>query len=230
MPLSLAGVIVRGSGGDGLRCDRARSRSARGRKAGWRARDQLRAPYREWAEGGQPAVRWCGRDRAPRVRRGSVSRRPRGPPAPCGGRRSPCSLDGTWQQSRSGSSPQAGQTSLELQAPPQPLFNPASCPRCGPAGAGGLLPCHGRAGQQTVTSLASRRRRHIALSMTAQPQITGPGLATCWRRGDVESGDRLIAGRDIQIWVTHSIPTAEVWSSVSQKQHTCRQPNRRSPV
>ena len=81
-----------------------------------------------------------------------------------------------------------------------------------------------------MAGLASKWQHHIALSTSAQPPIMGPGLATCGRRGDFESGDRLFTGRDIQIWVTHSISTAEVWSSVSRKQHTCGQPDRRSPV
>ena len=66
-----------------------------------------------------------------------------------------------------------------------------------------------------MAGLANKWQRHIALSISAQPQITGPGLATRGRRGDFRSGDKLITGRDIQVRVTHSIPTAEVRSSVT---------------
>ena len=68
-----------------------------------------------------------------------------------------------------------------------------------------------------MARLASKWQRHIALSMSAQPQITGPGLATWGRRGYSRSGDRLITGRDIQVCFTHSIPTAKVRSSVTLK-------------
>ena len=42
----------------------------------------------------------------------------------------------------------------------------------------------------------------MAPTTSAQPQITGPGLATCERRGDFRSGDRLMTGREVQVGVT----------------------------